>query len=206
MYIYNIYLNTILICNIRIKLLEKIFKKISWIPINTINHPNKDLCVYIYIYTEFLSRKPIAYIGPYANYSRLFFSNRFFSETKRDNRATSTSTLKRYRNQSIIRNNGFLKTTFHRPPPGGHVVSPHICQSRTPCSTASWTCCTSELSKGCLHVASYDVLDENNSLGYGSVTLGVTEGRLEERSSMRVTTGIHRTSDFPQIKLYSISV
>lgn len=95
--------------------------------------------------------------------------------------ATSTSTLKRYRNQSIIRNNGFLKTTFHRPPPGGHVVSPHICQSRTPCSTASWTSCTSELSKGCLHVASYDVLDENNSLGYGSVTLGVTEGRHREK-------------------------
>jgi len=42
--------------------------------------------------------------------------------------ATSMSTLKRYRNQSIIRNNGFLKTTFHRLPPGGHVVSPHICQ------------------------------------------------------------------------------
>ncbi|TGZ56725.1 Uncharacterized protein DBV15_08151 [Temnothorax longispinosus] len=46
----------------------------------------------------------------------------------RARRATSMSTLKRYRSQSIICNNGFLKTTFHRPPPGGHVVSPHICQ------------------------------------------------------------------------------
>ncbi|KYM82307.1 hypothetical protein ALC53_07310 [Atta colombica] len=39
-------------------------------------------------------------------------------------RATSMSMLKRYQNQSIICNNGFLKTTFHKLPPGGHVVPP----------------------------------------------------------------------------------
>ncbi|EGI59779.1 hypothetical protein G5I_12066 [Acromyrmex echinatior] len=39
-------------------------------------------------------------------------------------RTTSMSMLKRYQNQSIICNNGLLKTTFHKLPPGGHVVSP----------------------------------------------------------------------------------
>lgn len=50
----------------------------------------------------------------------------------------------------------------------------------------------SELSKGCLHVASCDVLDENNSLGYGSVTLGVTEGRLAEKRRERLPVFIAR--------------
>lgn len=116
----------------------------------------------------------------------------FFSVEK----GTTTSTLKRYWNQSIIRNNGFLKTTFHRPPPGGHVVSP--------CTSASLSDPVqhdvepnvlyelSELSKGCLHVASCDVLDENNSLGYGSVTLGVTEGRLAEKRRERLPVFIAR--------------
>ncbi|KYN14677.1 hypothetical protein ALC57_13091 [Trachymyrmex cornetzi] len=56
-------------------------------------------------------------------FTRLF-SYRFLTEEKGRPRATSMSMLKRYQNQSIICNNGFLKTTFHKPPPGGHVVSP----------------------------------------------------------------------------------
>lgn len=47
------------------------------------------------------------------------------------------------------------------------------------------TSCTSELSKGCLHVASYDVLVENNSLGYH---VGRDRG---ETSREAVTASIH---------------
>jgi len=127
----------------------------------------------------------------YANYSRLY---RFLTGEKGRPRATSMSMLKRYQNQSIICNNGFLKTTFHKLPPGGHVVSLHICQFWAPGSTASRTSCTSELSKGCLHVASYDALDENNSLGYHI-------GRDRQGSRKAVT--IILINDFPPIKFYA---
>lgn len=102
-------------------------------------------------------------------FSHAFSYGREGTSRARARGATSTSALKRsYRNQSITRNNGFVKTTFHRPPPGGHVVSPAHLPVSGPGQQdgRAETSCTSELSKGCLHVASYDVLDENNSLGY----------------------------------------
>lgn len=66
-----------------------------------------------------------------------FHVARLFRE-KRDDRtlvaAMAVLALKRYLNQSIIRNNGFLKTTFHRDCHPAAMMSRfwHICQVRTP--------------------------------------------------------------------------
>lgn len=77
---------------------------------------------------EHITQKAHTQITPAGSFS-------YLSEEKRRSRARGVhvDAYKRYRNQSIICNNGFLKTTFHRPSPGSHVVSPHICQD-TLCS------------------------------------------------------------------------